>query len=48
MVKGVYGYHVNLNIESPHFLRNQNPDNVELREHDIKEKQINDGCQYQY
>ena len=44
----MYGYHVNLNIKSQHFPRNRNSYNAELREHDIKERCINDGYQCNY
>ena len=48
MVKEGYGYHGNLNIESQHVPLHQNLNNAELREHIIKKRRINDGCQYQY
>ena len=44
----MYGYHVNLTIRSQHFPRNQTPDNAKLRECNVKQRHINDGCQYQY
>ena len=44
----MYGYHVNLTIKSQHLLRNRNPDSAKLRKHNVKERRINDACQYQY
>ena len=48
MEKEMYGYPVNLTINNQHSPHNQNPDGFELRRHNIEERRINDGCQYQY